>query len=64
VRRASVGTFYAAITEPEGRLVARSPCFDAGDALAEGHVRRELARVLRALGWRRLEGPACRFERD
>ena len=61
LRRASVGSFYAAVTEGNDRLVARSLTFDPRDAAADKRARSEVASALRALGWRRLGGPGCRF---
>jgi hypothetical protein len=52
LRRASSGSYYAALTFPEGLLVARSPTFHPLQPSAADRAASELGRALRALGWR------------
>lgn len=51
LRRASSGAYYAALTHPDGLLVARSRTFDPGEAAAAEQARVEIAKTLRVLGW-------------
>ena len=52
VRRASNGAYYGAFTVPDGQLVARSRTVDPQDAAATERANDDVARALRALGWR------------